>query len=144
MSSGSLWMKIISTLLYLFSNDYFFLLVASSIVIYVWVFFFFPTGFVYLRKNKTIKFISPFNFNTDFSIFLSRRNLILVCYNLFQQIHATERNYEVASSLLGVGVDYAHISAANYTRVLFLLSRCMVSSDTPYISSSKSEARWML
>lgn len=44
----------------------------------------------------------------------------------FQQIHASEKDYELASSLLGVGVDYAHISAANYTRVLFLLSRAML------------------
>lgn len=45
----------------------------------------------------------------------------------FQQIHATEKEYEVASSLLGVGVDYAQISNVAYTRVLFLLSRVMVS-----------------
>lgn len=45
---------------------------------------------------------------------------------LFQQIHATERDYQLASSLLSVGVDYAHISNASYTRVLFLLSRGMV------------------
>lgn len=43
-----------------------------------------------------------------------------------QQIHAVEKDYELASSLLGVGVDYAAISSAAYTRVLFLLSRCMV------------------
>lgn len=34
----------------------------------------------------------------------------------------------MASSLLGVGVDYAQISNAAYTRVLFLLSRVMVSA----------------
>lgn len=45
----------------------------------------------------------------------------------FQQIHATEKDYQLASSLLGVGVDYAHISNAYYTRVLFLLSKGMVS-----------------
>jgi len=45
---------------------------------------------------------------------------------LLQQIHASEKDYELASSLLGVGVDYAHISNAQYTRVLFLLSRCML------------------
>ncbi|CAD0203012.1 unnamed protein product [Chrysodeixis includens] len=43
-----------------------------------------------------------------------------------KQIHATEREYEVASSLLGVGVDYAQISNVAYTRVLFLLSRVML------------------
>jgi len=47
-----------------------------------------------------------------------------------QQIHASEHDYELASSLLGVGVDYAHISNAAYTRVLFLLSRGMVSTLT--------------
>jgi hypothetical protein len=47
-----------------------------------------------------------------------------------QQIHASEHDYELASSLLGVGVDYAHISNAAYTRVLFLLSRGMVSAVT--------------
>ncbi|PNF35489.1 MAU2 chromatid cohesion factor-like protein [Cryptotermes secundus] len=45
---------------------------------------------------------------------------------MLQQIHASERDYELASSLLGVGVDYAHISNAAYTRVLFLLSRGML------------------
>lgn len=44
-----------------------------------------------------------------------------------QQIHATEKDYQLASSLLSVGVDYAHISNASYTRVLFLLSRGMVN-----------------
>lgn len=34
----------------------------------------------------------------------------------------------MASSLLGVGVDYAQISNVAYTQVLFLLSRVMVSS----------------
>lgn len=53
-----------------------------------------------------------------------------------QQIHATEKDYEIASSLLGVGVDYAHISNANYTRVLFLLSRGMVISNRLIFHSS--------
>ena len=37
---------------------------------------------------------------------------------LFQQIHASEKDFVAASSLLAVGVDYSHISNASYTRVL--------------------------
>jgi hypothetical protein len=55
---------------------------------------------------------------------------------MLQQIHASERDYELASSLLGVGVDYAHISNAAYTRVLFLLSRGMVSQHLPLVAAS--------
>lgn len=43
-----------------------------------------------------------------------------------QQIHASEKDFVAATSLLAVGVDYSHISNATYTRVLFLLSRCML------------------
>lgn len=32
-----------------------------------------------------------------------------------------------ACGLLGVGADYAHISGAQYARLLFTLSKCMVS-----------------
>ncbi|XP_022187847.2 MAU2 chromatid cohesion factor homolog [Nilaparvata lugens] len=62
------------------------------------------------------------------AIELSQHSIYWHCRLIFQlaQIHATEKDYELASSLLGVGVDYAHISAASYTRVLFLLSRCML------------------
>lgn len=62
------------------------------------------------------------------AIELSQHNVYWHCRLIFQlaQIHATERDYELASSLLGVGVDYAHISSANYTKVLFMLSRCML------------------
>lgn len=62
------------------------------------------------------------------AIELSQHSVYWHCRLIFQlaQIHANERDYELASSLLGVGVDYAHISAAHYTRVLFLLSRAML------------------
>ncbi|CAH0391542.1 unnamed protein product [Bemisia tabaci] len=62
------------------------------------------------------------------AIELSQHCIYWHCRLIFQlaQIHATEKNYEVACSLLGVGVDYAHISSAHYTRILFLLSRCML------------------
>ncbi|XP_059474797.1 MAU2 chromatid cohesion factor homolog isoform X2 [Neocloeon triangulifer] len=62
------------------------------------------------------------------AIEISQNSVYWHCRLIFQlsQIHASERDYELASSLLGVGVDYAHISQANYTRVLFLLSRCML------------------
>nr|CAD7415219.1 unnamed protein product [Timema cristinae] len=70
------------------------------------------------------------------AIELSQHSVYWHCRLIFQlaQIHATERDYELASSLLGVGVDYAHISSAFYTRVLFLLSRCMVSLNTDIIT----------
>ncbi|XP_044745228.1 MAU2 chromatid cohesion factor homolog [Coccinella septempunctata] len=62
------------------------------------------------------------------AIELSQHNVYWHCRLIFQlaQIHATEKDYQLASSLLGVGVDYAHISNAYYTRVLFLLSKGML------------------
>ncbi|XP_014285477.1 MAU2 chromatid cohesion factor homolog [Halyomorpha halys] len=62
------------------------------------------------------------------AIELSQHNVYWHCRLLFQlaQIHATEKDYELACSLLSVGSDYAQISSANYTRLLFLLSRCML------------------
>ncbi|XP_022837668.1 MAU2 chromatid cohesion factor homolog [Spodoptera litura] len=62
------------------------------------------------------------------AIELSQHSVYWHCRLIFQlaQIHATEKEYEVASSLLGVGVDYAQISNVAYTRVLFLLSRVML------------------
>ncbi|XP_044265191.1 MAU2 chromatid cohesion factor homolog [Tribolium madens] len=62
------------------------------------------------------------------AIELSQHNVYWHCRLIFQlaQIHATEKDYQLASSLLGVGVDYAHISNACYTRVLFLLSKGML------------------
>ncbi|XP_065333268.1 MAU2 chromatid cohesion factor homolog isoform X2 [Cloeon dipterum] len=62
------------------------------------------------------------------AIEISQNSVYWHCRLIFQlsQIHASERDYDLASSLLGVGVDYAAISQANYTRVLFLLSKCML------------------
>lgn len=62
------------------------------------------------------------------AIELSQHSIYWHCRLIFQlaQIHASECDYELASSLLGVGVDYAHISSAAYTRVLFLLSKGML------------------
>ncbi|XP_017785266.1 PREDICTED: MAU2 chromatid cohesion factor homolog [Nicrophorus vespilloides] len=62
------------------------------------------------------------------AIELSQHNVYWHCRLIFQlaQIHATEKDYQLASSLLSVGVDYAHISNAYYTRVLFLLSKGML------------------
>lgn len=62
------------------------------------------------------------------AIELSQHNVYWHCRLIFQlaQIHATEKDYTLASSLLGVGADYAHISNAAYTRVLFLLSKGML------------------
>lgn len=44
----------------------------------------------------------------------------------FQQIHASEKDLNAAGGLLAVGADYSQISNANYTRTLFVLSRCML------------------
>lgn len=62
------------------------------------------------------------------AIELSQHNVYWHCRLIFQlaQIHATEKDYTLASSLLGVGADYAHISNAAYTRILFLLSKGML------------------
>ncbi|KAH1006436.1 MAU2 chromatid cohesion factor homolog isoform X1 [Dendroctonus ponderosae] len=62
------------------------------------------------------------------AIELSQHNVYWHCRLIFQlaQIHAIEKDYALASSLLGVGVDYAHISNAHYTRILFLLSKGML------------------
>lgn len=61
-------------------------------------------------------------------IFFTYKTLVNYTYFFyFKQIHATEKDYQLASTLLGVGVDFAHISNAYYTRVLFLLSKGMVS-----------------
>lgn len=42
------------------------------------------------------------------------------------QINATENNHAVASNLLTAGADFAQISGATYTRILFLLSKGMM------------------
>lgn len=62
------------------------------------------------------------------AIELSQHNVYWHCRLIFQlaQIHATEKDYLSAISLLGVGIDYAYISNAYYTRVLFLLSKGML------------------
>ncbi|CAB0007676.1 unnamed protein product [Nesidiocoris tenuis] len=62
------------------------------------------------------------------AIELSQHSVYWHCRLLFQlaQIHSSQRDYELACSLLSVGADYAKMSLAHYTRVLFLLSRCML------------------
>lgn len=49
-------------------------------------------------------------------------------YNIqyFQQLHASDREYSVASELLALGVDSTEETNATYLKVLFLLSRAMV------------------
>ncbi|XP_046399087.1 MAU2 chromatid cohesion factor homolog [Ischnura elegans] len=62
------------------------------------------------------------------AIEISQHSVYWHCRLIFQlaQIHASEKYYQLAYSLLEVGVDYANISAASYTRVLFLLSKGML------------------
>jgi hypothetical protein len=52
-----------------------------------------------------------------------------------QQMHAKERDYPSALGLLGVGVDYAHGSNAQFTRILFTLSKAMVSCRLAFLFS---------
>ncbi|OXU21657.1 hypothetical protein TSAR_013347 [Trichomalopsis sarcophagae] len=62
------------------------------------------------------------------AIELSQHNVYWHCRLIFQlaQIHASEKDLNAAGGLLAVGADYSQISNANYTKVLFLLSRCML------------------
>ncbi|XP_014211353.1 MAU2 chromatid cohesion factor homolog [Copidosoma floridanum] len=62
------------------------------------------------------------------AIELSQHHVYWHCRLIFQlaQIHSSEKDLNAAGGLLAVGADYSQISNANYTRVLFLLSRCML------------------
>ncbi|UYV72584.1 MAU2 [Cordylochernes scorpioides] len=59
---------------------------------------------------------------------ISQQSSFWHCRLLFQlaHIHAAERDYHAASQFLGDGADYAHLSGAHYTRILFLLSKGML------------------
>ncbi|CAG0913850.1 unnamed protein product [Notodromas monacha] len=50
------------------------------------------------------------------------------CRLLFQlaQMHAKEKDYASALGLLGVGIDYSQGSSAQFTRILFTLSKAML------------------
>ncbi len=43
-----------------------------------------------------------------------------------QQLHAAEKDYTHACSVLGLGVDYAGLNKAEYARILFMLTKGMV------------------
>jgi MAternally-affected-uncoordination protein len=62
------------------------------------------------------------------AIEMSQQNSYWHCRLLFQlaSIHATEKDYVSAVSILGAGVDFAYMAGANYTRLLFMLSKTMV------------------
>ena len=47
-------------------------------------------------------------------------------FSRFQNVHAQEKDYHSAVSILGAGVDFAYMAQANYTRLLFMLSKTMV------------------
>ncbi|XP_058810814.1 MAU2 chromatid cohesion factor homolog [Phymastichus coffea] len=75
---------------------------------------------------------------------LSQHNVYWHCRLIFQlaQIHASEKDLNAAVGLLAVGADYTQISNAQYTKVLFVLSRCMLqlidrkfSEVSPLLSS---------
>ena len=61
------------------------------------------------------------------------------CRLLFQlaNIHASEKDYNMAVSFLGAGVDFAYMAGASYARMFFLLSKAMVitaESFPPFLS----------
>ncbi|XP_015109825.1 MAU2 chromatid cohesion factor homolog [Diachasma alloeum] len=62
------------------------------------------------------------------AIELSQHNVYWHCRLIFQlaQMHASARDFIAANGLLDIGIDYAQLNNASYTRVLFLLSRCML------------------
>ena len=43
-----------------------------------------------------------------------------------QSIHSMEKDYVSAVNVLGVGVEFAYMAGASYTRLLFMLSKTMV------------------
>ena len=49
-----------------------------------------------------------------------------VYFDTLQQLHAHERDYKGACDLLSVGAEYAGSNDAEYTKILFLLSKGMV------------------
>lgn len=59
---------------------------------------------------------------------LSQNNVFWHCKLLLQlsQIHATDKEYSLASELLAVGVESAEEANGTYLKVLFLLSRAMI------------------
>ncbi|XP_054710843.1 MAU2 chromatid cohesion factor homolog [Uloborus diversus] len=59
---------------------------------------------------------------------ISQQSAFWHCRLLFQlaHLHASEKEYAAACNVLGVGAEYAHISGAQYTRILFLLSKGML------------------
>ncbi|TRY67660.1 hypothetical protein TCAL_05258 [Tigriopus californicus] len=59
---------------------------------------------------------------------LSQNHSYWHCRLLFQLagIHAVEKDYVSAVTVLGAGVDFAFMAGANYTRLLFMLSKTML------------------
>ena len=51
--------------------------------------------------------------------------IILDCS--LQQLHTSEKDWNAAMNIMGMGADYALSVRSEYTRLLFMLSRGMVS-----------------
>ncbi|KAK7115368.1 MAU2 chromatid cohesion factor homolog isoform X2 [Littorina saxatilis] len=71
------------------------------------------------------------------------------CRLLFQlaQIHASEKDFVSAKSLLSVGADFAAAARSDYTRLLFLLSKGMlalIERDMPTVSECMSVASGLI
>ena len=69
---------------------------------------------------------------------MSQNNSYWHCRLLFQlaSIHAAEKDYASAVSILGAGVDFAYVAGAYYTRLLFMLSKTMVSTENMHLYES--------
>lgn len=71
------------------------------------------------------------NFVNLQAVEMSQNNSYWHCRLLFQlaSIHAAEKDYASAVSILGAGVDFAYVAGAYYTRLLFMLSKTMASTE---------------
>lgn len=58
------------------------------------------------------------------SLCLKNKNHFLIIF--LQQLHASDKEYSVASELLALGVESTEETNATYLKVLFLLSRAMI------------------
>lgn len=79
---------------------------------------------LYERKNQ-MQLAKPI---LGKAVEISQQSAFWHCRLLFQlaHFHANEKEYSAACNLLGVGAEYAHLSGAQYTRILFLLSKGML------------------
>ncbi|XP_077514835.1 mau2 sister chromatid cohesion factor [Amblyomma americanum] len=96
---------------------------------------------LYERRNQTA--LAKQILNT--AIECSQHSTFWHCRLIFRivQMLATERDYPNACSFLSMGAEYAHMTGAQYTRILFLLSEgmlLMVDRKLPEVHQVLSQA----